>query len=283
MQHCLYFLPDPQGHGSFRPTLLIIFLTLLTYDIVTLYNNPVFFNSMHTKTKLSKKIESKVRKALYEFDLVTPKIGVALSGGKDSITLLLMLKEISGRGFLPFELAALHVNGEFSCGGSVTSGFLEKLCADLEIPLVIKESKKTLDELECYSCSRERRRLLFDAAKEMNCQTIAFGHHQDDNAQTVMMNLLHKGEFCGNLPKLKMVDFGVTIIRPLIYVTEHETREFAKQRGFSRIVCKCPVGQHSMRRKTDILIEEMEAIFPNARSNLSQAALVYGSQKARKP
>jgi tRNA(Ile)-lysidine synthase TilS/MesJ len=232
-------------------------------------------------TGLGKKIESKVRKALFDFDQVSPKIAVALSGGKDSITLLLMLKAISGRGFIPFQLHAVHVSGEFSCGGGVTTPYLKSICDSLSIPLTVKESKKTLDDLECYSCSRERRKLLFDAAKEAGCTTIAFGHHQDDNAQTVLMNLLHKGEFCGNLPKLYMHDFQITIIRPLIYVTEQEAKEFAALQGFLRIVCRCPVGQNSMRKKTDLLIQDLEHHFPNARANLSSAALLFGSEKAR--
>lgn len=233
-------------------------------------------------SSLGRRIESKVRKALFDFDLAAPKISVALSGGKDSITLLLMLKAISGRGFPSFDLTALHVSGEFSCGGSVAGGHLKILCEELQVPLICKESNRTLDQLACYSCSRERRRLLFDAAKEAGTDTIAFGHHRDDNAQTLLMNLLHKGEFCGTLPKIEMVDFQSTIIRPLIYVSEDETTEFAKLQGFSRIVCRCPVGQNSMRKKTDRLIDEMQALFPNVRGNLSLAALTYGSDKARK-
>lgn len=233
-------------------------------------------------TTLGKTIESKVRKALFDYDLVFPKISVALSGGKDSITLLLMLNAIRGRGFIPFELSALHVSGEFSCGGGQTTQFLETLCNQLQIPLIIKESKQTHEGLECYSCSRERRRLLFEAAKEVGSTTVAFGHHADDNAQTLLMNLLHKGEFAGMLPKLLMKDYGVWIIRPLIFITEAETKEFAKLQGFLRVVCRCPVGQNSMRKEADKLIDEMERLFPNARTNLAQASLNFGSEKARK-
>jgi tRNA(Ile)-lysidine synthase TilS/MesJ len=139
-----------------------------------------------------------------------------------------------------------------------------------------------LETLECYSCSRERRRLLFEAALENGISHIAFGHHRDDNAQTLLMNLLHKGEFCGNLPFLEMQRFGVTIIRPLIYIAEEDIRQFAKQQGFLRISCQCPVGQNSMRKKVDQLLSQMEELFPEARNNVSTAGLVYGSDKARK-
>ena len=203
-----------------------------------------------------------------------------MSGGKDSLTLLFMLKAISGRGFPPIELSAIHVMGEFSCGAGIQMEFLEGICRQLEIPLLTRESTQKLETLECYSCSRERRRLLFDAAKSIGATTIAFGHHRDDSAQTVLMNLLHKGEFAGNLPKVPMYDYGITIIRPLIYLGEDDIRNFAQQMGFARIMCRCPVGQNSMRKQVDNLLGDMQALFPNARENIAQAALKYGSDKA---
>lgn len=236
-------------------------------------------------TTLGKKLESTFRKALFDFEMLkgVSKLAIALSGGKDSLTLLFMMKAISGRGFPPLELHAIHVGGEFSCGAGVNEDYLRSICNALDINFMSCESSQKLETLECYSCSRERRRLLFDAAKSVGAETIAFGHHQDDNAQTVLMNLLHKGEFAGNLPKIHMQDYGVTIIRPLIYIAEKDIRTFAQQQGFSRIMCRCPVGQHSMRKQVDVLLEEIQALFPHARENIARAGLVYGSQKAATP
>lgn len=235
---------------------------------------------------LGRKIESQVRKALYDFSLLQPhpqKLGIALSGGKDSLALLLMLQAVNGRGFPSFELSAFHVEGEFSCGAGVDGVFLERICQKLGVPLRKMVSSQKREELACYSCSRERRRLLFAAAKKEGIETIAFGHHRDDSIQTVLMNLLHKAEFAGNLPKIWMRDYGITIIRPLIYTAEADIRQFAKQQNFLRITCQCPVGQDSMRKKADQLLQEMEEVFPHARANLAKAALVYGSTKALEP
>lgn len=231
---------------------------------------------------MGRRLESTVRKALFDFKMLEgiSKLGIALSGGKDSLALLFLLKAISGRGFPLFEIHAIHVNGEFSCGAGVNLGYLQGICAQLGVNFVVRESTQKLETLECYSCSRERRRLLFDAAKELGVDTIAFGHHRDDNAQTLLMNLLHKGEFAGNLPKLKMHDYGVTIIRPLIYVAESDIRTFAEQYGFRRVMCRCPVGQNSMRRQTEQLLADIEALYPEARANIARAGLLYGSDKA---
>lgn len=236
-------------------------------------------------TGLGKKLESTVRKALFDYKMVegVSKIGIALSGGKDSLALLFLLKAISGRGFPELEIHAIHVHGAFSCGAGVNLNYLRGICDQLGVNFTTKEATQKLETLECYSCSRERRRLLFDAAKEAGVSTIAFGHHRDDNAQTVLMNLLHKAEFAGNLPKIHMRDYGVTIIRPLIYVAEQDIRTFAQQHGFARIMCRCPVGQDSMRRQVDKLLEDILHLFPNARENIAQAGLQYGSDKASKP
>lgn len=235
-------------------------------------------------TKLGRRLESMCRKALYEFDLLgkTTKIAIALSGGKDSLSLLYLLKAISGRGFPDLELYAVHVGGTFSCGAGVSEGFLRGICDELDVPLLICEPKQERDKLECYSCSRERRSLIFEAVKSVGVTTVAFGHHRDDSVQTLLMNLLHKGEFAAMLAKVPMLDYGVTIIRPLIFVSEDEIKEFAKMYGFTRIVCQCPVGQDSMRKRSKDLIAQLEKDFPNARQNLSTASLLYGSQKALK-
>ena len=233
---------------------------------------------------IGRKIESLVRKAIFDFDLLeeAPRIGVALSGGKDSLSLLYILHAISGRGVPHFDLHAFHVSGAFSCGASIDSGYLSAVCKALEVPLIVKHSEQKLETLECYSCSRIRRKLLFEAAKEANCKHIAFGHHLDDHVETTMLNLLHKGEFKGNLPKVPMHMYGVTITRPLFYVEESSIRSFAEQEGFARITCQCPVGQRSKRRSAKELVKQCEEIFPNARKNLARAAMMYGSKGALK-
>lgn len=234
---------------------------------------------------LGKRLESTFRKALFDFEMLkdVSKLAIALSGGKDSLTLLFLIKAIVGRGFPNLDLYAIHVSGEFSCGAGVNEEYLTTICRELDIPFLSRQSTQKLEKLECYSCSRERRRLIFEAAKSVGATTIAFGHHRDDHAQTLLMNLLHKGEFAGNLPKIHMQEYGVTIIRPLIYIAENDIRTFAQQQGFARIVCRCPVGQNSMRKQVDQLLSEMESIYPNARENIAKAGLLYGSQKAAIP
>ncbi len=227
-------------------------------------------------TSLGKQLESLIRKALYDFQMLEgggEALAIALSGGKDSLSLLFLLQAILGRGFPKLSLQALHVDGEFSCGSGVSLPFLKGICKELGVNFIQLTSQQKQEGLECYSCSRERRSLLFRKAKEVGAKIIAFGHHRDDSIQTFLMNLLHKGEAEGNIPVVEMRDYGVRIIRPLIYVPEKLLYEFSKKYGFNRVSCLCPVGQNSQRKKTEQLIQEMEKLYPHARGNLFLATL----------
>ena len=236
-------------------------------------------------TKSGKRIESLIRKACHDFDFLIKEshVSLALSGGKDSLSLLFFLNAIKNRGLADFKLTAIHVAGEYSCGAGVNQQYLRAICHELGVPFIVKESSQTLENLECYSCSRERRKLLFDAAKEVGSTTIAFGHHRDDHIQTLLLNLFQKGEFCGNLAKIHMKRYGVTIIRPLFYVSEELIKDFAKHYGYCRITCQCPVGQNSYRKKVDAFIDEIQDLFPYVRGNLARAGIEYGSDKAAQP
>jgi tRNA 2-thiocytidine biosynthesis protein TtcA len=235
-------------------------------------------------TKIGKFLESKCRKAIYTYSMIkSKKLAVALSGGKDSLTMLFLLKAISGRGISPFSIYAIHVEGEFSCGASIDKNYLHAICKKLDIPLIIKKSKQKKDNLECYSCARERRKALFEAMRENDIKTIALGHHRDDGNQTLLLNLFHKGEFASMLPKLYMHHFDITIIRPLIFISEDEILQFAQKYNFLRQRCNCPIGQNSYRHKIKKLIDEISLLFPNIHQNLASSSKLYGSQKASNP
>ncbi len=246
---------------------------------------PIPFLPKPPWTNSGKRLESTVRKALHDYQMLegVKNLAIALSGGKDSLSMLFLLHAISGRGFPDFNIHAIHVHGAYSCGAGVNVSDLQAICDALEINLITKKTEQNRENLACYSCSRARRALLFEAAKSVGATTIAFGHHRDDSAETLLMNLFHKAEFAGLLPKIKMKVFGVTIIRPLIYVSEKELRCFAEANNFARVVCRCPVGQRSYRKKVDDLLEEIEVLYPHARNNIAKAGLVYGSDKAKQP
>lgn len=233
---------------------------------------------------LGKRLESAFRKALYDYSMLEEnKIAIALSGGKDSLCMMKLLKAISGKGFEELEIHAIFINGEYTCGASVFVDGLKKECEELGVIFHTEYQEQKKETLSCYPCSRKRRSLLFQKAKELGIKTIAFGHHRDDLIETLFLNLCHKAEFSALMPKIFMREYGVTIIRPLVYISEDEIIRFAKQQGFYRITCQCPFGQKSKRKEVKNLLIEMEKVFPNIRKNLAQAAKEYGSKKPLTP
>lgn len=231
-------------------------------------------------TGIGKKLESITRKAIYDFHLFDniTKIAIALSGGKDSLALLFLLKNIIGHGFPEIPLHAIHITGTKTGPTTIHREYLQYICEQLQIPLTIKETDH--QPTSCYSCARHRRSILFEETKKVSASTIAFGHHRDDNVQTLLMNLLHKGEFAGILPKIHMHKYSTTIIRPIILAPEKDIITFAKQYQFDTITCQCPRGNTAMRKQTDKLIADIELLYPHARDNIARAIHLYGSPKA---
>ena len=236
-------------------------------------------------TRLGSKLESMCRKAIYEFELLkdVKKVAVALSGGKDSLSLLYLLKAISGKRAAGTGDHAVHVGGAFSCGAGVSEGFLGDLRRARDRIYLTCVSKQEREKLECYSCSRERRALIFEAAKKVGATTMAFGHHRDDSVQTFWWISCIKGSLqrcCLRSPctTMEWPSFVLSFI------------SLKKKSGNLRKCMALPVSfanalldKIRCEKRTKGLIAALEREFPNARENLGSASLRYGSQKALNP
>jgi tRNA 2-thiocytidine biosynthesis protein TtcA len=233
---------------------------------------------------MCKRIDSQCRKAVLTYNMITPMtkhIAVALSGGKDSITLLIHLHRLCGHGLPTFKLSAIHVDGKQSCGAGVSVSYLQSICDRLAVTLHVVHQPKVHNA--CYPCSYERRYLLFHTAKKHHIDTVAFGHHADDTTETILMNMLHKAELAAMHPLLYMKKYGITIIRPLIYTHESQIIAYMKEQGLLRVMCQCPIGAQSMRKKVRKLISDMKALFPDADSNLHRIAMKHYAADYKDP
>ena len=178
------------------------------------------------------KILGQMRKAIEEFNMIDEgdKIAVALSGGKDSITLLLALKNLQR--FYPkkFDLIAITVDPGFEF---FDTSILYNLCNEIGIELFIAEShiKEIVFDIRkeknpCSLCANLRRGILNTTAIDHGCNKIALGHNEDDVLETFLMNVLYTGNISTFAPKSYMDRSKMTLIRPLIYVTEKQTNSF---------------------------------------------------------
>ena len=173
-----------------------------------------------------------MRKAVQEFDLIQDgdRIAVGVSGGKDSVALLVGLARLRRFIGIDFSLTALTLDPQF---GGVPGDYsaIEELCAQLEVPYVLKRTQigeivfdARQESNPCSLCARMRRGALHDAAKEAGCNKIALGHHYDDVIETFLMNLFNEGRIGCFAPKTYLSRKDLWMIRPLVFAPEKEIR-----------------------------------------------------------
>lgn len=218
-------------------------------------------------------ISKKIGRAIFDYNMLSDndRILVAVSGGKDSLTLLRILHQRQSFVPIKYKLLAVHIVSDFHCQGCANSKNLEKFFKENDIDYIIKKIeilKNSKKKIDCFWCSWNRRKALFDLAKEHSCKKIAFGHHKDDIAQTMLLNLFFNGEISTMPAKLSMFNGEFHIIRPLAYVEEKDIARFAKEINLPINACRCPYGADSSRNLMRNIIKEVEEINPKAKTNI---------------
>ncbi len=198
------------------------------------------------------------------------KILVAVSGGKDSLTLLKLSNERRKWAPIDYKLYAVHIETDFRCAGCVHTEKLKKILEDSDIPynfekIKIRDKNK---KVSCFWCSWNRRKVLFTLADKLGCTKVAFGHHQDDINETLLLNMFYHGEFSAMNPRQELFGGKMAIIRPLCYVGKDVLRKFAKESKFPSQLCKCPNSQVSKRRMMKNFINEAEKDCPYVKLNI---------------
>lgn len=234
------------------------------------------------------KIYPQMLKAIKDYSLIAAndKILIGVSGGKDSLSLLTLLNEFKLRSKIDFEMFACHIRTDFHCANCMHTGLLSEIFEKSGIKYIFKDIK-VLDEsgkTDCFWCSWNKRKALFSLARELGCNKIALGHHKNDIAETVLMNLFFHGQISAMCPRQELFKGKITIIRPLCYVEEELTFRFAKECGFPAKFCRCPFGRNSVRKDAKELINTLqnhtEDIDVSANIFQSIAALKEESAKA---
>lgn len=220
------------------------------------------------------KILSHMRKAIEEYKMIeeNDKIGICLSGGKDSITMLHAFKNLQI--FYPkkFEIIAISINPGFEF---FDTKFLQNICNNLEIPLFIEKSnaKEIVFDIRkeknpCSLCANLRRGAINSIAIKEGCNKIALGHNQDDVLETFLLNLLYTGSIGTFSPKSYMDRSKITLIRPLIYTPEKETKRFINKNNLSVMQKVCPMDGTSKRESMKQMIYTLQKDIPMIKANL---------------
>ena len=220
---------------------------------------------------------SLTRQAVDDYALIDSgdKIAVGISGGKDSLTLLYALHGL--KRFYPneFELSAITVDLGFE---NFDLSPVRSLCSELSVPFTVVPTDigKILFETRkesnpCALCAKMRKGALNETAKQLGCNKIAYAHHRDDLIETMLLSLIYEGRFYAFSPKTFLDRTELTVIRPMIYVSEADVIGFKNR--FSLPVCKnpCPVVGKTKREYVKQLTKQLNLQAPGVKERLFHA------------
>lgn len=209
-----------------------------------------------TKTSLNKydmEISRLMGKAIHGYGMIDENehIAVAVSGGKDSLTLLFQLRERLKKIPIKYDITAIHIDPgfEFSSAEKMKKFFIENdfkyIVEKCDFGPVAHSTENR--ENPCFLCARLRRKRLFEIANELGCKTIAFGHHKDDIIETFLLNIFFSASVSSMMPVQKFFNGKIKIIRPLYLVEEHLIVRYAKDHHLDFINSCCPTEDITRR------------------------------------
>jgi tRNA 2-thiocytidine biosynthesis protein TtcA len=218
-------------------------------------------------------------RAIAEHDLIQDgdRILVAMSGGKDSYGLLVVLRALQRRAPVRFDLLAVHLDqGHPGYDGAPLVAWLEAEGVPYRIlhrdTYSIVTEKIPAGKTYCSLCSRLRRGILYQAATDLGCNKIALGHHREDTLETLLLNLFFGGKLSAMPARLVSDDRRHVVIRPLIYCAEAQLSALAEERAFPILPCNlCGSQTEAQRRHMKKLLTDLEQSNPHLRQTMLAA------------
>ena len=222
---------------------------------------------------------SLTRKAVDDYQMIQAgdKIAVGISGGKDSLTLLYVMANL--RRFYPkkFSLIAITVDLGYE-GFDLTE--VRKLCENLDVEyhVVPTEIAKIIfsdknESSPCSLCAKMRKGALNQAIKELGCNKVAYAHHMDDMIETMFLSMIFEGRFYSFSPVTFLDGMELTVIRPMMYVSEAEVKGFRNKYNLPVVTNPCPVDGATKRQYAKDLIRQINLDHPGAKKRMFTAIL----------
>jgi tRNA 2-thiocytidine biosynthesis protein TtcA len=228
-----------------------------------------------TTTAIDSRVLTAVGRAMGRFGLLRPgdRVAVGVSGGKDSLCLLHALLDYRRHAPFPYEVVAVTIEqGKFKRAIDV----LEPQIGRLGVEWIVRDDRATLDLVAggiahgCDVCSRHRRRALYRLAAERACDVLALGHTADDCAESLFRNILFNGRIAALPPLARSRKGGLRLIRPLVFVSEAMTAEYARAHDLRTVGCVCG-DKESVRREIRAFLETVQTRHPGVAESISAA------------
>ena len=219
------------------------------------------------------KLMGLMRRCVEDYQMIQPgdKIAVGVSGGKDSLALLVLLAGLRGYYTNPFTLEAVTID----MGLGMDFSQVAALCDKLEVPYtqvhteigpIIFDYRK--EKNPCSMCAKMRRGALNNAILELGCNKVALGHHYDDAVETFIMSLMFEGRISCFQPLTYLDKTGVTQIRPMLYIPEKTLDNFAARMALPVLVNRCPADKHTKREEVKELVFSLSATYPDLKERV---------------
>jgi tRNA 2-thiocytidine biosynthesis protein TtcA len=202
-------------------------------------------------------------KALHSRDMIQDgdRVMVAVSGGKDSLSLLWLLRERLGRVPIQYKITAVHVDPGFGADSAgrmeeffSVHGFESRVMRGDFGPLAHGPENR---ENPCFLCSRIRRKVLFETARELGCNKIAFGHHKDDVIETFFLNIFYGASVSTMNPVQDFFGGKLFVIRPFFMIDSDLIRRYFRSMGWEAVDLGCPTARSSKREEIKTLLNQL--------------------------
>ena len=214
-----------------------------------------------------------VRRCVEDYRMIQPgdRIAVGVSGGKDSLVLLVLLAELRKYHNNAFSLEAITID----MGLGMDYSGVEALCRELDVPFTRVETQiapvifeHRMEKNPCSMCAKMRRGALNQALLDRGLNKLALGHHYDDAVETFVMNLLFEGRIGCFQPVTNLDRTGVIQIRPMLYIHEKTVDNFAAREKLPVVENRCPVDKNTKRQEVKELVYELSARYPDLKKRI---------------
>lgn len=221
----------------------------------------------------------RIAQAMLDYQMLAEgeRVLIAVSGGIDSLILAWLLQFWRSKAPISYELQAVHIDDAAGQPGCRARQVAERLAA-LGVSCVILPAEQPVVFAEgadpaglCYRCARNRRRQLFEYARQEQYTAIALGHHQDDLIETFFINITSGGNISTMRPKQELFSGRLALIRPLAYLSKEEIRAIGARLGLEPVPSSCPLSEQTRRKDIRSLLEQMYAQIPGSREHIFAA------------
>ncbi len=219
------------------------------------------------------KLVGLVRRCVEDYSMIKSgdRIGVGVSGGKDSVALLVFLAELKKYNHISFAVEAITID----MGLGMDFSPIEQLCEQLNVPFhlikteigpIIFDHRK--EKNPCSMCAKMRRGALNQALLDLGLNKLALGHHYDDAVETFMMSLIYEGRISCFQPVTDLDRTGIIQIRPMLYIHEKTIDSFVTRKNLPVLTNRCPVDKYTKREEIKQLVYDLSATYPDLKERI---------------